>query len=64
MTKEIKIIKEIIRIKRLLGEAGLSELLSNLVYMPVVPSNGIGREFVVGEIMGVKVVFLVPASED
>ena len=59
MSEEKKIKKEVLDIKRKLEEAGLENLLNKLVYMPEMPSLGIEKEFVLGEIEGMKVAFLV-----
>ena len=64
MEKEKKIIKEILDIRRKLEETGLGNLLDKLVYVPETPLLGIEKEFILGEIEGVKVAFLIGVKDE
>ena len=64
MKEERKTIKEVLEIKRKLEEVGLENLLDKLVYMPETPLLGIEKEFILGEIEGVKVAFLIGVKDE
>ena len=67
MKKEKQTIKEVLEIKRKIEEAGLENLLDKLVYMPETPVLGIEnieKEFILGEIAGVKVAFMVDVKDE
>ncbi len=54
--------KKILKIKRQLEELGIDH--SNLVYMPEVPMAGLGKEYVVEEMFGIKVAKLVNTPDE
>ena len=58
------IIEEVLEIKKRLELAGASDLLDKIVYMPEVPVFGVNKEFVLGEVIGIRVAFLVGVGND
>ncbi len=54
--------EEILKLKRKLAESGIDT--EHLVYMPVVPLFGIGKEYVIEELFGIKVAKLISPPQD
>lgn len=54
--------KEILDLKRRLEESGIDT--THLVYVPVVPTLGVEKEFIIEEWFGIKVAKIISFPED